>query len=114
VEIDGIVGTNGGAGAPGDVNVEEGVCDGDYGPAENGRAERVPAQGVELMGGCSGDGADGSDLSGTPMRGGNGRDAGGGGGGAGRIRINTAAGTETFDTGVVPLVLTTIGTVTSP
>ncbi len=114
VRIDGIVGSNGGAGAPGDVNVSDGVCDGDYGLAANGRAERVPAPGVELMAGCTGDGGDGSDLDGVAGEGGRGRDGGGGGGGAGRIRVNTAAGTETYDMGVVPGVLTTVGTISSP
>lgn len=77
VEIDGVVGTNGGGG-------------GAEGPGEDGSAIRAPA-----LGGSDGDGGSGSDNDGVAGDGvpTSGLSGTGGGGGAGRIRVNALTST---------------------
>jgi hypothetical protein len=94
VEITGIVGANGGAGSRGDAN-RRGRVNGD--PGQPGIA---PVLGPPTAEGYGGGGA-GSDAEGVGGDGVHATVGGGGGGGGGRIRINTAAGDETFS-GVLP------------
>jgi hypothetical protein len=104
---DGAIGANGGAGGQGSSATATGS------PGARGRADRVPAAGTANSEGRGGGGS-GSDFrgaSGGGLRGG--ESGGGGGGGAGRIRFNTAAGTESF-VGVTPTLgsgLSTVGQV---
>jgi len=76
------------------------------------RLEQVPALGGSLTNTNSG-GA-GNDASGVATAGQASSGCcpgGGGGGGAGRIRINTATGTESFDKGITPTLATSFSTV---
>jgi hypothetical protein len=78
-----------------------------------GRTEQVPALGVPTSG-TGGGGGNGSNQAGATTAGGNAQEGGGGGGGAGRIRVNTATGSETFPNGLSPTMasgLATVGTV---
>lgn len=96
VVIDGIAGTNGGAGAQGSVTLDANSL-----PGSPGRADRAPAPGSGTVG-LGGGGGAGSDPSGVPSQGVQAQNGGGGGGGAGRIRINTATGQEPFPNGLLP------------
>jgi hypothetical protein len=110
IELQGVLGANGGAGGQGS---SASMSSGEAGA--RGRADRVPAPGSATANNAGGGGS-GSDATGSSGNGQGASDSGGGGGGgAGRIRINTADGTESFDVGVTPTPtsgLTTIGQVT--
>ena len=85
VTIAGAVAANGGGGGGGSRRGLSGQ-DGDH-----GSEIEVPSQGGE-PGGAAGSGAEGVAAAGSVVE----QRGGGGGGGAGRIRINTARGTESF------------------
>ena len=108
VAIEGSVGANGGGGGRGG-NVDSPPADG-----ADGDTVTVPAPGAPMMAPRGGGGGDGSAADGAAENGETSEEGGGGGGGAGRIRINTASATETYDR-VTPTQasgLTTVGTIT--
>jgi len=101
VQIAGFVAANGGGGG------------GPSEPGEAGQPDRAPAAGaLENRDNFSGAGGTGSDGSGVAGDGGTMCNSGGGGGGAGRIRIQTLAGNESYDSGLLPFTssgLVTVG-----
>jgi hypothetical protein len=94
VTLIGWAGANGGAGGGG-APCEGGGCPGERG--ENGWAIGM-ASGGGFTNAIGGAGGNGSNLTSFGGDGSDAANAGGAGGGSGRIRINTAAGTERYDT----------------